>query len=227
MIPPSSGCGDEEGNVFSISGKAKVTGGTKLYKKATGTLKLTGVYDRGAGTLLDHVQRKDHRPLRRESGAKEKPMRRAFLILAVAGTAVVVTAVGGAQTPTEVPFPSPKVVQYFVSAQTVSSTGELTNYFKQGSTVTFRAFATETKTGNLVTPGRPEVLQRHGPGPEGRQAVLQGDGCQEASGAVAVDGHVDDSCRLPGRCSSRSRSTSSPSPTGTAASCSSPLRRPS
>jgi hypothetical protein len=51
VIPPSSGCGDEEGNVFSISGKAKVTGGTKLYKKAKGTLKLTGVYDRGAGSF--------------------------------------------------------------------------------------------------------------------------------------------------------------------------------
>lgn len=49
--PSSSGCGDEEGNVFSISGRAKVLGGTKLYKKATGTLKLTGVYDRGAGTF--------------------------------------------------------------------------------------------------------------------------------------------------------------------------------
>lgn len=51
VIAPSSGCGDEEGKVFSISGKAKVTGGTKLYKKAKGTLKLTGVYDRGAGTF--------------------------------------------------------------------------------------------------------------------------------------------------------------------------------
>lgn len=51
VISPSSGCGDEEGNVFSISGKAKITGGTKLYKKAKGTLKLTGVYDRGAGTF--------------------------------------------------------------------------------------------------------------------------------------------------------------------------------
>lgn len=51
VLPGSSGCGDEEGNVFSISGKAKVTGGTKLYKKATGTLKMTGVYDRGAGTF--------------------------------------------------------------------------------------------------------------------------------------------------------------------------------
>ncbi len=95
-------------------------------------------------------------------------MRRTFLILAVAGTAVVVTAVGGAQTPTEVPFPAPKVVQYFVSAQTLDSTGALTNYFKQGSTVTFRAFAAETKTGNIagkddlkyfnvVLPGQPKV----------------------------------------------------------------------
>lgn len=79
-------------------------------------------------------------------------MRRMLLILSVAMTAVVVTAVGGAQTPTETPFPSPKVVQYFVSATTVDSTGALTNYFKQGATVTFRAFATESKTGNLVRP---------------------------------------------------------------------------
>lgn len=77
-------------------------------------------------------------------------MRRTFLILAVGVTAVAVTAVGGAQTPTEVPFPAPTVVQYFVSAQTVSSTGELTNFFPQGSTVTFRAFAAETKTGNIA-----------------------------------------------------------------------------
>jgi hypothetical protein len=79
-------------------------------------------------------------------------MRRTFLILAVAVTAVVVTAVGGAQTPTEVPFPAPTVVQYFVSASTVNSTGELSSYFPVGSTVTFRAFATETKTGNIVKP---------------------------------------------------------------------------
>jgi hypothetical protein len=78
-------------------------------------------------------------------------MRRAFLILAVGLTAVVVTAVGGAQTPTEVPFPSPKVVQYFVSARTLDSTGALTNYFKQGSTVTFQAFAAQTKTGNIAS----------------------------------------------------------------------------
>jgi hypothetical protein len=51
VLPGSSGCGDEAGNVFSVSGRAKVTGGTKLYRKATGTLKMTGVYDRGAGTF--------------------------------------------------------------------------------------------------------------------------------------------------------------------------------
>ena len=51
VLPGSEGCGDEEGNVFSISGRAQITGGTKLYKKAKGTLKLTGVYDRGAGTF--------------------------------------------------------------------------------------------------------------------------------------------------------------------------------
>jgi hypothetical protein len=79
-------------------------------------------------------------------------MRRTILALAVGVTAVGVTAVGGAQTPAEVPFPSPTVVQYFVSASTADSTGAVTNLFTAGSTVTFRAFATETKTGKLVTP---------------------------------------------------------------------------
>ena len=79
-------------------------------------------------------------------------MKRMFLILAVGITAVGVTAVGGAQTPTEVPFPSPTVVQYFVSASTVNSAGEFVSWFPRGATVTFRAFATETKTGNLVKP---------------------------------------------------------------------------
>ena len=84
-------------------------------------------------------------------------MRRTILILSVGITAVVVTAVGGAQTPTEVPFPAPKVVQYFVSAQTVTAPGSpagagvVTNYFAQGSTVVFRAFAGESKTGSIFT----------------------------------------------------------------------------
>ena len=51
VLPGSQGCGDEEGNVFSVSGRAQVLGGTKVYRKAKGALKLTGVYDRGAGTF--------------------------------------------------------------------------------------------------------------------------------------------------------------------------------
>lgn len=84
-------------------------------------------------------------------------MRRAMLFLAVGVTAAAVTAVGGAQTPAETPFPSPTVVQYFVGAQTVTGPGAaegagvLADRFAQGSTVVFRAAAGETKTGTLVT----------------------------------------------------------------------------
>jgi hypothetical protein len=51
VLPGSSGCGDEQGQVFSVVGRAKVLGGTKAFRKAKGTLKITGVYDRGAGTF--------------------------------------------------------------------------------------------------------------------------------------------------------------------------------
>jgi len=101
-------------------------------------------------------------------------MRRTILIVAVVMTAAVVTAVGGAQTPSITPFPSPTVVQYFVSTQTVTApsaaqgAGVLTNYFRQGETVVFRAAAAETKSGALLTdqstksfyvkiPGQPNV----------------------------------------------------------------------
>ncbi|MBM2822397.1 MAG: hypothetical protein HW413_1143 [Thermoleophilia bacterium] len=51
VLPGASGCGDEEGQVFSVSGRAKVLKGTKAFKTAKGTLKFTGVYDRGQGTF--------------------------------------------------------------------------------------------------------------------------------------------------------------------------------
>lgn len=51
VLPGSTGCGDEEGNVFSVTGCAQVTGGTKAFRKAKGSLKLTGVYDKGQGTF--------------------------------------------------------------------------------------------------------------------------------------------------------------------------------
>jgi len=51
VIAASQGCGDEAGQVFSISGKAKVTKGLGKLKNTKGTLKFTGIYDRGAGTF--------------------------------------------------------------------------------------------------------------------------------------------------------------------------------
>ena len=51
VLTGSTGCGDEGGNVFAISGKAKVVKGYGALKKAKGTLKFTGTYDRNAGTF--------------------------------------------------------------------------------------------------------------------------------------------------------------------------------
>ena len=51
VLSGAQGCGDETGQVFSVVGKAKVTSATGKLKKAAGTLKLTGTYDRGAGTF--------------------------------------------------------------------------------------------------------------------------------------------------------------------------------
>jgi len=48
------------------------------------------------------------------------------------------------------PFPAAKVGPVFVAAQTVTADGTMTNYFAPGSTVTFRAYAVETKTKKLV-----------------------------------------------------------------------------
>jgi hypothetical protein len=51
VVPGSTGCGDESGNTFSITGRAVVTKGTGKLKGAKGSLKLTGLYDRGQGTF--------------------------------------------------------------------------------------------------------------------------------------------------------------------------------
>ena len=51
VVSGSTACGDEAGQVFSVSGKALVVKGTGTLAKAKGTLKFTGVYDRGAGTF--------------------------------------------------------------------------------------------------------------------------------------------------------------------------------
>ena len=51
MLPGTQGCGDDQGNVFSLSGYAVVTKATGKLAKAKGKLKVTGTYDRGAGTF--------------------------------------------------------------------------------------------------------------------------------------------------------------------------------
>ena len=44
-----SACTDEEGQTFSLLGRATIKGGTGKYAKAKGTFKFTGSYDRGNG----------------------------------------------------------------------------------------------------------------------------------------------------------------------------------
>lgn len=51
MLPGAQGCGDEDGNLFSITGYAQVTKATGKLAKAKGKLKVTGTFDRGAGTF--------------------------------------------------------------------------------------------------------------------------------------------------------------------------------
>jgi hypothetical protein len=49
--PGSAGCGDDSGQLFSITGKALVIKATGKLAKAKGTLKMTGTYDRSSGAF--------------------------------------------------------------------------------------------------------------------------------------------------------------------------------
>jgi hypothetical protein len=51
MASGTQGCGDEAGSLFSIVGRASVVKGTGVFKKAKGTFKVTGSYDRGKGAF--------------------------------------------------------------------------------------------------------------------------------------------------------------------------------
>jgi hypothetical protein len=50
-IASGQACGDEAGDTFSLTGRATVTKGTKIFKGAKGSLKLTGVYKKSAKTF--------------------------------------------------------------------------------------------------------------------------------------------------------------------------------
>ena len=49
--PGSSGCGDQAGQQFTVSGKATVLKGTGLLAKRKGTLHMSGTYDRTSGAF--------------------------------------------------------------------------------------------------------------------------------------------------------------------------------
>lgn len=49
--PGTSGCGDDSGQLFSIAGKVTVLKATGKLARRTGTLKMTGIYDRESGAF--------------------------------------------------------------------------------------------------------------------------------------------------------------------------------
>jgi hypothetical protein len=52
-IPPAagSGCTDEQAQLFSLSGRATVTGGTGKYVRTKGVLRFSGSFDKGTGVF--------------------------------------------------------------------------------------------------------------------------------------------------------------------------------
>jgi hypothetical protein len=77
-------------------------------------------------------------------------MKRISILAAVVGAALTVTMTASAVTP--VPFPSDKVQQVFVAAQTVTSDGAMAAWFQPGSSVVFRAYAVDPKSHKVVDP---------------------------------------------------------------------------
>jgi hypothetical protein len=76
---------------------------------------------------------------------------RAFLILGVTLVAAVsVTASAIAANP--VPFPSPKVADVFIAAQTVTADGAMSSWFAPGNSVVFRAYAVDPVSHKVVDP---------------------------------------------------------------------------
>jgi hypothetical protein len=76
-----------------------------------------------------------------------------ILLLAAAVLAATVTATARAADPAETPFPSAQVGDVFIAAQTVTTAGEMANYFAPGSTVAFRAYAVDGKTHKVLQTG--------------------------------------------------------------------------
>lgn len=100
-------------------------------------------------------------------------MRRILTLGAVLAAAAIGASAAAAADPV-VPFPAAKAGPVFVAAQTVASGGAMANYFAPGETVTFRAYAIDTKTKKFVAakdvqffyvmlPGQPNVKLSYNP----------------------------------------------------------------
>jgi hypothetical protein len=102
-------------------------------------------------------------------------MKRRLIILAALLGLTAVPA--GAQAPAETPFPSAKIVGTFVRVRTVTAPNSayLTNFFPRGTTVSFRMFLGDNKTGRsltkqdlryakIVIPGQPPVKMTYAGG---------------------------------------------------------------
>ncbi|HEY6029598.1 MAG TPA: hypothetical protein VIU44_03490 [Gaiellaceae bacterium] len=113
-------------------------------------------------------------------------MKKLLPLVAAAALAATFTAAALAADPappTEVPFPSPKVADLFVAAQTVATDGSLVNYFAPGQTVTFRAYAVDGKTSQILVakdvkyfyvtiPSQPNVKLKYDPKAPGASSRL-------------------------------------------------------
>ena len=95
------------------------------------------------------------------------------IIILGAALTVVASVTMSASAATPVPFPADKVVQVFVAAQTVTTDGAMSSWFKPGDSVVFRAYAVDPKTKKVVDskavkyfyvtiPNQPNVKLKYG-----------------------------------------------------------------
>src|SRR4051794_34396805 len=72
-------------------------------------------------------------------------------LLSLGVAAVAAASLSSAALAADSPFPAAKVSGVFVAAQTVSSTGAVTNFVAPGGKVVFRAYAVDAKTKKVLT----------------------------------------------------------------------------
>lgn len=77
-------------------------------------------------------------------------MKRVMILGVAVAAAATVTMSASAANP--VPFPSDKVQQVFVAAQTVTTSGVMSSWFAPGASIVFRAYAVDPKSHKLVDP---------------------------------------------------------------------------